>query len=127
MQSLKRVGIWMDHSNAYFIEFNADSAEAITEPKSIHQDIDHDMSKGENLMHNKQQHQQGDFYKKIGAVIKNYDEVLLFGPTDAKQELFNLLNVDQHFSKIKIEVKQADKMSENQEKAFVKSHFSSLV
>ena len=56
--------------------------------------------------------------------VKNYDEVILFGPTDAKVELFNILKADQHFDKIKIDIKQADKMTENQQHAFVKDHFS---
>jgi stalled ribosome rescue protein Dom34 len=42
-------------------------------------------------MHQKEQHEQSDYYKKIGEAIKNYQEVLLFGPTNAKTELLNLL------------------------------------
>jgi len=55
--------------------------------------------------------------------MKDYDEVLLFGPTNAKNELVNILKVDHHFDEIKIEVKPADKMTENQQLAFVKEHF----
>jgi len=50
--------------------------------------------------------------------------VLLFGPTTAKNELANLLKDDHLFEKIKVEVRQADRMTENQEHAFVKDHFS---
>jgi hypothetical protein len=56
--------------------------------------------------------------------MKDYDEVILFGPTDAKSELYNLLKNDHHFDKIRIEVKPADKMTENQQQAFVKKYFS---
>jgi hypothetical protein len=49
---------------------------------------------------------------------------LLFGPTDAKVELLNILKADLSFSKIKIETMQSDKMTENQEHAFVKDYFS---
>jgi len=52
------------------------------------------------------------------------DSVFLFGPTDAKVELFNILEADHRFAKIKIEVKHADKMTENQQHAFVKKFFS---
>ena len=75
-------------------------------------------------MHNKEQHQQSDYYKQLGEIIKNYTEVILFGPTDAKVELFNILKADHHFAKIKIEFQQADKMTENQQHAFVKEYFS---
>jgi hypothetical protein len=33
------------------------------------------------------------------------------------------LNTDLHFKNIKIEVKSADKMTDNQQEAFVKKHF----
>ena len=58
-----------------------------------------------------------------GDAIKNYDEVLIFGPTHAKEELVNLLKADRHFENIKIDVKHADKMTENQQHAFVKDYF----
>ena len=121
----KRLGIWMDNSSAHLIEFSEDSSESDTiESKSTHQEKGESMKKGENLMHNKEQQQQGEYYKKLGEVIKGYDEVILFGPTNAKMELFNLLSEDQHFANIKIEVKQTDKLTENQEQAFVRDHFS---
>lgn len=57
-------------------------------------------------------------------MIKNYNKVILFGPTDAKTELLNTLKGDHHFSKIEREAKQADKMTENQQYTFVKEYFS---
>ena len=48
---------------------------------------------------------------------------MLFGPTNAKTELLNLLKADHHFDKINIETKQADKMTENQQHAFVREYF----
>ena len=52
------------------------------------------------------------------------DEVLLFGPTNAKTELYNILKEDHHFDKIKIETAPSDKMTENQQYALLKEHFS---
>ncbi len=55
-------------------------------------------------MHNKEQQQQSEYYKTLGETIKNYDDVLLFGPTNAKVELLNILKADISFSiKLKIE------------------------
>ena len=75
-------------------------------------------------MHNKEQHQQSDYYKRISDEILHYDEVIIFGPTNAKSELVNILKTDHRFAAIKLEVKQSDKMTENQEHAFVKEYFS---
>jgi stalled ribosome rescue protein Dom34 len=125
MTTARKIGIWMDHANANLMEFNTKAIKT----KVIHADTPaegkhSDFGKNENLMHNKEQHQQNEYYKKIGEEIKKYNEVILFGPTQAKVELLNWIGEDMHFSKIKIEVKQADKMTENQQHAFVKAHFS---
>lgn len=125
MKKANKLGIWMDHSNAHLMEFTTDPIETTTlESNFTHLVKEETLSKSEILMHNKEQHQQTDYYKRLGEVIKKYDEVLLFGPTQAKVELHNILNADHHFEKIKIEVENTDKMTENQQHAFVKQHFS---
>ena len=115
----------MDHSSAHLIEFTTDPIETtIIVSRFTHQDKEHSLLiKGESLMHQKEQHRQSEYYNKLGENIKNYKEVLLFGPTDAKTELFNVLRTDHRFANIKIEIKQSDKMTENQQHAFVKEYF----
>ncbi|HXD92743.1 MAG TPA: hypothetical protein VNX01_05980 [Bacteroidia bacterium] len=125
MTTTKKLGIWMDHSIAHLIEFTTDVmiTKTITS-KFTHQVKEHSLSKSENLMHIKEQHEQADYYKELGEIIKNYEAVILFGPTDAKLELLHVLQADRRFEKIKIETKAADKMTENQQHAFVKEYFS---
>jgi hypothetical protein len=125
MTTKKSLGIWMDHSNAHLMEFTNDPiATNIIASGFTHEEKEHALGKSEGLMHHKEQHKHSEYYKKLGATIRNYEHVVLFGPTEAKVELFNLLKADHNFAKIKIEVKQADKMTENQEHAFVREHFS---
>lgn len=121
----KKIGICMDHSNATLIVYSNNPTETITVDSDFtHQVKEQALSRSENVMHHKEQHQQKEFYKKLADIIKEYDEVLLFGPTDAKTELANSLKSDHHFDKIEIELKPADKMTENQQHAFVNEHFS---
>jgi hypothetical protein len=125
MTTAKKLGIWMDHSSAHLMEFTNNPIKTKTiASKFTHQEKEHSLGKSENLMHNKEQHQQSEYYNKLGETIRNYEEVILFGPTDAKVELFNVLKADRRFAKTKIEIKQMDKMTENQQHAFVKEHFS---
>lgn len=127
MATTKKLGIWMDHANAHVMEFTIDPIETKTITSQFtHEEKEHSLSLNENLAHNKEQHLQGAYYKKLGETIRNYGEVVLFGPTDAKVELFNILKKDHLFSNVKIEVKQTDKMTEHQQHAFVKDHFSRL-
>lgn len=121
----KNLGIWMDHSSAHVMEFTANPIETkIISSKFTHDEKVRSLAKSEDIMHNKEQHQQSAYYKQLGETIKQYESVLLFGPTDAKTELFNILKADHHFEKISIQVKQTDKMTENQQHAFVKDYFS---
>jgi hypothetical protein len=125
MKTLKKLGIWMDHANAHIMEYTPDSIQSgIITSKFTHEEKEHSLGKSEWLMHNKEQHEQSDYYKKLGETIKKYDEVILFGPTDAKSELLNVLKADHLFAKIKIETKQADKMTETQQQTFVKEYFA---
>src|SRR5258705_9775770 len=105
MSIIKKIGVWMDHASAHLIEFSMDSSESTTvSSKFTHEQKEKSLGKNENLMHNKEQHQQLEFYKSLAEALKRYDELVIFGPTDAKTELYNLLKKDAHFAKKIIEV-----------------------
>jgi len=125
MTTDKKLGIWMDNSSAHLMEFATEIMQSNTiTSKSTHEEKAFSIARGEKLMHNKEQHQQADYYKQIIEQIRNYKEVLLFGPTNAKAELFNIIKADHRFADIKIEVLDTDNMTDNQQNAFVKKHFS---
>ena len=125
MKIKQQVGVYMDHANAHIMEFTIDPiATSTIESTFTHQIKEDTLEKSEYLMHNKEQHQQAAFYKKISNAIKPYDHIILFGPTEAKVELFNILKADSAFAKTNITVKQTDKLTENQQHAFVKDHFA---
>ena len=125
MTKAKYLGIWMDHSIAYLMEFSNNLIETQTIKKKFAiQEKEFSLSKSENLMHNKEQHQQGEYYKELGKSIIKYEEVILFGPTVAKSELLNILRKNHLFEKVKIAVQNADKMTENQQHAFLNDYFS---
>ncbi|HOY17730.1 MAG TPA: hypothetical protein PLC89_10565 [Haliscomenobacter sp.] len=125
MTAGKKLGVWMDHSSAHITIYEAEpAATQDLESTKINHSNDHGSSGNENITNNKDQNKQAEYYKKLAELIKNYDAVLLFGPTDAKLELFNVLKADHHFDNIKIDVLSTDKMTENQEHAFVAAHFS---
>lgn len=122
MKSHKTLGIWMDHSTADLIDLSTGSADQIQSEFTF--DIKEEaIKKGEKHMHNKENQMHEAYYKDLGDVILKYDNVLLFGPTDAKTELRNYLTKDSHFKHIKMDVETADKMTDNEKVAFVKNHF----
>ena len=114
----------MDHASAHLMKYDDNMTTDIILSESPHAEKEKTLQKGERMMHNKEQQQESAYYKTLGEFIKNYDDVLLFGPTNARVELLNILRAHNHFSKIKIETMQADKMTENQAHAFVRDYFS---
>jgi hypothetical protein len=124
MKKVKQLGIWMDHSNAFLMALeNNKIVESIIVSEFTQQAKEKSLDKSEKFANNKEHHQQSSYYKKICGIIRNYQEVLLFGPTDAKNELLNLLKADHLFDQIKIEVKNTDKLTAIQMQAFVKEYF----
>ena len=126
MKTVKKLGIWMDHSTANIMELLSNTtviSKSVESTPAIPEQVEN-LRMDESLMHNKEQNQYADFYKKLSYIINDYSEVLLFGPTDAKSELFNFLKDNLRFEKIKISVQPTDKLTDNQQKAFVKDFFN---
>lgn len=123
MKKEKNLGIWMDHSSANLIDLNAKKESQTIDSKFNFDTKEEALSKSESLMHNKRQQMNDAYYKEIANAILNYSNVLLFGPTNAKTELYNVLKKDLHFKDVKIDVASADKMTGHEKSAFVKKHF----
>lgn len=125
MKTRKRLGIWMDHSIAHLMEFTNKHFEIKTIESKLHDDVKEEtLPKSESLMQNKKKRLLLDYYKKLSEAIKDYEQVILFGPTNAKIEFFDIISEDIRFLKIKFEIKNTDKMTQNQQHAFVKEYFS---
>ncbi|WP_339920728.1 hypothetical protein [uncultured Flavobacterium sp.] len=125
MKRVKKLGVWMDHSIAYLMEFTNNPFEI----KTIESELTEDnnqliLSKKSEALINMDQHTLYAYYNKIGEAIKNYKQIVLFGPTDAKIELFDVLSEDHRFVKIKVEIKETDKMSVNQQHDFINKYFA---
>ena len=123
MKTNNNLGIWMDHSVANLIDINSKNECRSIVSKFTSETKEEALIRSESLMHNKRQQMHEKFYDKIGAQILKYNHVLLFGPTNAKVELHNYLNKDLNFKNIKIDIESSDKMTDNEQVAFVKKHF----
>jgi hypothetical protein len=125
MKRVKKLGVWMDHSIAYLMEFTSNPFEIKTiKSEFIESKKELSLSTTTDLPINSDQHILYAYYKKIGEAIKNYKQIVLFGPTDAKVELFDVLSEDHRFVKIKFEIKETDKMSMNQQHDFISKYFA---
>jgi hypothetical protein len=122
MEKKRRLGVWVDHSDAHLMEFKTNIIELNTiESTFTHQEKIEEENEPKRQAKEKRKHAK--FYKDLSETIKYYDEVVIFGSSDSKKELVNILVSDDKFSNIKIEVKETDNLTENQQHDFVKEHF----
>ena len=63
------------------------------------------------------------YYKEISDIIRNYQQVVLFGPINTKEKFYKLLETDQHFRNIKIEFINTNKMTDFQIHEFVLNYY----
>ncbi|WP_040253075.1 hypothetical protein [Psychroserpens mesophilus] len=126
MKTNNNLGIWMDHSVANLIDLNSKKEFHSIVSKFTKETKEEALIRSESLMHNKRQQMNEQFYVNIGNEIIKYNHVLIFGPTNAKVELRNYLNKDLHFKNIKIDIESSDKITDNEQVAFVKNHFEKV-
>lgn len=126
MKAKRILGIWMDHSVAQLSEYSNGNfmTETIESKPKLHVKEEDLYYKDESHRLNKERSQLATYYKKLSDSILNYDEVILFGPTEAKDELANILKDNHLFEKVKIVVKSADKMTESEQHQFLKEYIN---
>ena len=121
----KKLAIWMDHASAHIMEYPLDIAGIHTITSGFTpEEKKESLEKSEHLMHNKEQQGNAAFYKELGKAILPYDQVVLFGPTHAKSELLNFLKADHRFDKIKIKALTTEKMTDVQQREYVREYFT---
>ncbi|MGO4819509.1 hypothetical protein [Flavobacterium sp. W22_SRS_FP1] len=124
MKNTNQLGIWKDDSDAYLIEFTTNPFKVIMilcefpidEKNGNNQEKTASISSIKTSSFNK-------YHNKIGRAIIKYHEIILFGPSDAKIDFFDFLSEDDRFLKLKIEIKDTDKMDVNQQHTFIKEYF----
>ena len=123
----KIAGLWLDHSEAKLVN----PSESNSQPsviKSMHNQGKHiageeadgtrlgnfRTTNDESHKHYREQNELHVYYKKVAEALQPFDDILIFGPTTAKQELQNYLLADKNFANKKITVEPADYITDNQ-------------
>jgi len=130
----KQLGIWIDHKKAIMV-IQSDQGENIQKIESgmgrhiRYRGATHPRTpysaqyqQGDDQLDNKFTEELNKFYGKVIAHIRMADSVLIFGPGEAKSELEKRLVHE----KVKVQVvgiETADKMTDRQIAAKVRSHF----
>jgi len=137
----KQIGVWLNHSQAHFIGYKAESAFFIETIDSSYESIIREEGEGsdktrfssnteqgsnnEKRKHNIVQNELDEYFNILEGNLESSQEILLFGPGTAKEELFNRLSENKLFKGKDIEVKSSDKLTENQMLSRVLDFFKS--
>jgi hypothetical protein len=125
MKISKRIGVYLNYQHANIIAFSTELIESKTIASNFsHADKKETLKKSEKAMNQMEHHDHLAYFKKIGEMIKDYDEAILFGPTKAKNELHNLLLADNHFSKIDVQIANTDDLTPKEQHDFVVNYFA---
>jgi hypothetical protein len=127
MKTNNKLGIWMNHSEARLIPY-------LIEDKSVSTIRCQNACANRRVFKNNSdcavktiRRQQQEFYVEIMSTIRGYDEVLLFGPTNAKLELFDLISDYPPADNFKVSVQSAARMTDNELHSYVKNHFKPVM
>ncbi len=122
MGTSKKLGIWIDHSMAYLMEFTSTPFE-IKIVESDSEELACNATTFEELMVTKKR-LLFTYYNKIAREMKNYNQFILFGPNNAKLELFDVLSEDDYFFNTTVEIKKTDSMTFAEQHKFIKAYFT---
>ncbi|TAL41915.1 MAG: hypothetical protein EPN92_12275 [Chitinophagaceae bacterium] len=134
--STLQYGLYIDHRRAYIIcvdEKNEMSGEELKSGINTHPRISgettnktglfrHTLNK-ESQQQNKTNNEFKKFCKQVAGHLKKVNQVFIFGPSDAKHEMQNELESRKSLAGIYTAVETTNKMTLDEAKRFVKSHF----
>lgn len=135
----KKLGIWMDQSRAYLIACSDKQASLIEEIESpvesmvrypgesdskIRVGSTHAASNNEVKTNNIHQEQLKKYFSMVEDKLIGFEDILLLGPGVLKNQFFKKISSNKAFSKVKVQLQDADKMTSNQLLAVVRAYFT---
>ena len=124
MIKTKQLAIFMDDKNALFMELYNHmivSRNIVFKSKENEEYIQYNYSMPS--FGSDKHHHELAYYKEISNIIRHYQQVVLFGPIDAENEVYRLLKTDEHFKKIKIDFVYTKEMTDFQIHEFALDYY----
>lgn len=131
----RNIGLWIDHKQAYIVHEGAEKPEVIASNVEArvrysggtriggqyNQRVDSELRYNDRF-----QHQLREYYENVIAAIRDAEQILIFGPGEAKLELEREIQKSKPLAKKVVKVETTDKMTENQIMAYVREFYEEL-
>ena len=121
-----KVGIWIDHKKAVIVSASADGVTT----KTLESDVEahpryagQQDGGGEKKYEERHSQDLDRYYDEVIRQLTDADELLIFGPGEAKLELKERLRRSKTHSERTIAIETTDKLTDPQIVAKVKEHF----
>lgn len=122
------VGIWIDHSKALLITTEDHSGHGDYDVrKKIESHVTSARGSSEHTQHHRQKNETEKYFKAVSKELEAFSDVLIFGPGNAQEELFNYLRENKHFHGRNLSIDTAGNLTDNQVIAKVRDFFSPMV
>ena len=121
-----KVGIWIDHQKAVIVSASADSVTTKTLESDVesHPRYSGQQDGGGEKKYEERHTQHLDrYYDEVVRQLADADELLIFGPGEAKLELKERLRRSKAHSERAVGIETTDKLTDPQIVAKVKEHF----
>jgi hypothetical protein len=125
MEPKKKLGIWMCQSNVQLIEY---SNEVPVDMENIPCLDEQSVNTSTPIIEFSEVQKEEIFkkqedFKKLADRLSTYDELVIFGPMDAKKEFQTYLETNKIENLPSVEIKQTELMTAAQQVAYVQYHF----
>jgi stalled ribosome rescue protein Dom34 len=134
---MNKIGIWMDHYIAHCIIAEKGIVATIKNQHESHPRYEGEGSNetqvarlrfGNNEYQTNQieRNDLKSYFESVADFVKDYQHILVFGPTTAKKEFFNVVMDDSRFDGKTLHLENSDKLTDNQMVAFVREFYSKV-
>lgn len=140
METVTHMAVFLDYAKARFIHFDKGEArftdvvisdlhkrERIEGEGSDNTRFSANPCQGSNNEFNKNrdaENRQRAYLNKVLGALQAYQHILLFGPGQAKAQIYKLIQSNKHFDTKTVRVEPCDYKTDNQLLEFVRKHFT---
>ena len=127
VKNKKAIGVWMDHAQAKLLHYEEENPIIEVIPSGFDSRVrfkgetkvganlgDYRSTNNDAARHAKENQALKTYYKKLAEKLHPYNDILVFGPTSAHKEFFNVLMEDKAFEGKRITSKDADYLTRNE-------------
>ncbi|PRY86941.1 hypothetical protein [Mongoliibacter ruber] len=135
----KQIGLWIDFNKAHIIGYQDGSVEILETVESPVESLrrqdgegndstkftsnNNHTSNNEYRKNNISQNELKEYFKILESKLQPFDDILIFGPGTAREQIKNRLREIKSFDSKWISVQKSDKLTDNQLLAFVRDFY----